>query len=169
VLDADGTIVVGNVYAGIDSVANAMINASRWIPAALLYRMAPVRAIATWRAATYTVVVDGLEQRVKAHTVVIANSGAYGHGLRIVPPAVLDDGKLDVMVVGDGPRRAVVRFLREAEHGTHVERAEVSLSTGSEVTISADRPLPVCADGDLLGRLPVTVRLRPAALRFIAP
>jgi diacylglycerol kinase (ATP) len=37
------------------------------------------------------------------------------------------------------------------------------------VTISADRPLPLCGDGDRLGRLPATIRLRAGALRLIAP
>lgn len=169
VLDINGTIVPGNVYAGLDSVANRIINDNRWLPAALLYRLAPIRAIATWRAPTYTVCADGLTTTVRAHMVVLANSGAYGHGLQIVPTAKLDDCLLDVLIVGDQPRRAVVSFMREAEQGTHVNRPEVSLSTAREVTLTADRPLPVCGDGDELGQLPVTVRLRPGALQILAP
>jgi len=169
VLEINGTIVPGNVYAGLDSVANRIINNSRWMPGALLYRLAPIRAIATWKAARYTISADGVTTTVKAHMVVLANSGAYGHGLQIVPPARLDDGLLDVLIVGDQPRRAVISFMREAGQGTHVQRPEVSLSTAREVTLSADRPLPVCGDGDELGQLPVTVRLRPRALRILAP
>ena len=149
------------MYAGVDSVANRIINDSRWIPGALLYRLAPIRAIATWKAPTYTVCADGVTTTVKAHMVVLANSGAYGRGLQIVPPARLDDGLLDVMIVGDGPRRAVVSFMHEAKHGTHINRPEVSMNTAREVTLSADRPLPVCGDGDELAHLPVTVWLRP--------
>jgi YegS/Rv2252/BmrU family lipid kinase len=169
VLDINGTIVPGNVYAGIDSVANRIINSSHWIPSALLYRLAPIRAIATWKAATYTICADGVTTTVKAHMVVLANSGAYGHGLQIVPSAKLDDGLLDVLIVADAPRRAVVSFMREAEHGAHINRAEVSMSTAREVTLSADRPLPVCGDGDELAHRPVTVRLRPGALQILAP
>ncbi|HEX7535857.1 MAG TPA: diacylglycerol kinase family protein [Dermatophilaceae bacterium] len=169
VLDINGTIVPGNVYAGLDSVANRIINDSRWVPAMLLYRLAPIRAIATWRAPTFTVCADGVTTTVRAHMVVLANSGAYGHGLQIVPPAKVDDGRLDVMIVGNMPRRAVVSFMREAEHGAHIHRPEVSLSTAREVTLSTDRPLPVCGDGDELAQLPVTVRLRPGALQILAP
>jgi diacylglycerol kinase (ATP) len=163
------TIVPGNVYAGIDSVANRIINRNRWVPGLLLYRLAPVRAIATWRAATYTITTDGQTRTVKAHTVVIVNSGAYGHGLQIVPPARMDDGLLHVMVVGDGPRRAVISFMRQAEHGRHVDRPEVEITTAREVTLDADRPLPLCADGDEIGQLPATVQIRPAVLELIRP
>ena len=169
VLDVNGTIVPGNVYAGLDSVANRIINVNRWLPGMLLYRLAPVQAIATWRAPTYTVCADGVTTTVRAHMVVLANSGAYGHGLQIVPSAELRDGLLDVLIVGDQPRRAVVSFMREAERGTHVNRPEVTLSRAREVTLSADRPLPVCGDGDELTQLPVTVRLRPGALQVLAP
>ena len=108
VIDLDGTVVVGNVYCGIDSVSNAIINANRRIPARLLYRLAPVRAILGWQPPTFTVTIDGAVRVIRAHSIVVANSGAYGHGLRIVPSAVLDDGRLDVLLVGAGPRRAVV-------------------------------------------------------------
>jgi diacylglycerol kinase (ATP) len=49
-----------------------------------------------------------------------------------------------------------------------VQRPEVQLSRAVQVTLSADRPVPVCADGDQIGMLPVTVTLRPAALKLIA-
>lgn len=162
-------IVPGNVYAGIDSVASAMINASRWLPPLVAYRLAPVRAIATWHPPVFTLTLDGATRAIRAHSVVIANSGRYGHGLHIVPPARLDDGLLHVLTVGAGPRRAVVSFLRQAEHGRHVHRPEVAIHSGREVTLAADRPLPVGADGDDLGTLPVTVRVRPGALRLLAP
>jgi diacylglycerol kinase family enzyme len=63
----------------------------------------------------------------------------------------------------------VVAYLREAKRGTHVERREVSVVAASEVTIDADRPVPVCGDGELLGSLPATLRIRPASLRLLAP
>lgn len=169
VLDVNGVIAPGNVYVGVDSVATQIINANRWMPALLLYRLAGVLAVARWRSCTFTVTTDGTERKVKARSVVVANSGAYGHGLRIVPPAVLDDGQLHVMVVGEGPRSAIVKFMAEAKVGTHVHRPEVELGTAQSVTIDVDLPLPLCADGDEVGLLPATVRVRKSALRVIAP
>jgi YegS/Rv2252/BmrU family lipid kinase len=169
VLEVNGVIAPGNVYIGIDSLATQIINADRWMPARLVYRVAPVRAILRWRPAGYTLEVDGVRREVRAHTVVVANSGAYGHGLRIVPPAKLDDGLLDVMVVGDGPRSSVVSFMNEAKHGTHVHRPEVSLETARSVTIDADRAVPVCADGDEIATLPARISVLPGALSLIAP
>lgn len=169
VLEVNGVIAPGNVYIGIDALATRIINAGRGVPALLLYRLAPLRAILSWRAAGYTLTVDGARREVRGHTVVVANSGAYGHGLRIVPTAVLDDGLLDVMVVGDGPRSKVIAFMREAKRGTHLRRPEVSVQTAQEVTVDADRPIPVCADGDEIAQLPARIRVLPGALAVLAP
>ena len=169
VIEAGATLVPGNVYAGIDSVANELINASRWLPGIVSYRIAPLRAIATWKPPTFTLTTDGVTRTVRAHSIVIANSGAYGHGLRIVPSARVDDGLLHVLVVGEGPRTAIAAFMRAAKRGTHVQRAEVEVFTAREVSIDADRPLPLYADGDLLRSLPGTVRIRPAHLSLIRP
>ncbi|MEY9844781.1 diacylglycerol kinase family protein [Streptacidiphilus sp. MAP5-3] len=169
VLEVNGVIAPGNVYIGIDSLATQIINAGRWLPALLVYRLAPVRAILGWRAAEYTLDIDGEQLRTRGHTVVVANSGAYGHGLRIVPPAELDDGVAHVMVVGDGPRSKVVSFMREAKRGTHIERPEVTLTTARTVTVDADRPIPVCADGDEIASLPARIELLPGALSLLAP
>jgi YegS/Rv2252/BmrU family lipid kinase len=169
VLDANGVIVPGNVYAGMDATATKIINDNRRIPAKLLYRLAPVIALARWRPAAFTVATDGDSITTTGHMVVIANSGRYGHGLHIVPTAVLDDGLLDVLVVGQVPKYKVAAFMGQAKTGAHARRPEVRLSTAKEVTLSADRPVPVCADGDELGTLPITVRIRPGALKLIAP
>lgn len=169
VIDVAGTIVAGNVYCGIDSVANALINRHRRLPPRLLYRLAPVWAIMSWHAPTYTLTVDGATRQVRAHLVLVGNSGTYGHGLRIVPSARMDDGRLDVLVVGEGPRRDVVAFMRQARRGTHVDRPEVEILTGREITLAADRDLPVCGDGELLSTLPVGMRIRPGALQLLAP
>ena len=74
-----------------------------------------------------------------------------------------------MLVVGDIAKYKVAAFMGEAKTGEHVRRPEVHVQEGTEVTLSADRPIPVGADGELIGELPVTVRIRPGALKVIAP
>jgi diacylglycerol kinase (ATP) len=167
VIEADGQLALGNVYMGIDSTANAIINSNRWMPGALLYRLAPVQVLLTWKPPAYTIVADGQKITTRAHTVVVANSGAYGHGLRIVPDAKLDDGMLDVLIVGVGPKRQIASFMTQAKHGTHVRRPEVRIIKVREISVDTDRPVPVGIDGEDLGHTPCTMRIRPAALRLI--
>ena len=50
--------------------------------------------------------VDGERHEISGYSVAVGNSKAYGGGMFILPQAELDDGKLDVMLVRDSPRRA---------------------------------------------------------------
>jgi diacylglycerol kinase family enzyme len=56
-------------------------------------------------------------------------------------------------------------LLFQARYSTHVRCIRVERS----VTIDADQPLPVQADGDLIGQTPVHVRLIPSAVQVIVP
>ncbi|MCW2498031.1 hypothetical protein, partial [Jatrophihabitans sp.] len=66
-------------------------------------------------------------------------------------------------------RRRIVTFMRRAKDGSHVESDSVTVRRARTVTVSADRPVPVFADGDYLGEMPLTVTLRRAALSLVMP
>ncbi|GAA1088939.1 diacylglycerol/lipid kinase family protein [Tsukamurella strandjordii] len=169
VLTVGERIAVGNVYVGLDSVATEMINRVRWM-GPLAYRVAPVLAALRWKPANFTVTVDGVTHDLLAHMVVIANSGRYGSGLNMVPAASADNGRIDVLAVrGEGSVVRLIGAMGEAKTGTHVHRPEVVTFTGQEITVAADRPIPVHSDGDYLQELPVTVGIRTAVLPVLVP
>ncbi|MDL4774748.1 MULTISPECIES: diacylglycerol kinase family protein [Thermomonosporaceae] len=171
-MEANGTAVLGSVYAGVDAVANDNANRTRLLRGSAAYYVGALRAIATWRPADYRVTVDGAEHRLRGYTVVAANSGYYGFGRHIAPGARVDDGLLDVVIIRHAPRRLFFAVMRELPDGSHVRRPEVAVLRGREVRIElADpaRTLPYGADGELPGVLPVTARILPGALSILAP
>ena len=169
---SDGTtaLAVGNVYAGLDSEATELINELRWM-GPLAYRVAPVLTAARWRPMQIELSVDGVSRIMSAHFVVIANSGDYGHGLRMVPTASVDSGHLDVFIVdGRSSRLSLANLMSQAKAGgAHRYRDDVEIITGRRVEFSIDRPVPVHSDGDYLGEGPVTVSVRPKALPILVP
>ncbi|MBW9214044.1 hypothetical protein KV102_04245 [Mumia sp. zg.B53] len=171
VLDADGVVVLGNVYVGVDSRATRLINRMRRFPAVVAYRASGPLAMLTWRAPTFTLTTDGGTRTVRAHSVIAANSGRYGRGLDIVPSARVDDGLIDLLVAStDGlGRRHMAAYMVEAGTGAHVRRDAVDVVRTRSVTIAADGPVPVGIDGDEIGTLPITVRVRAGALRMVVP
>jgi diacylglycerol kinase (ATP) len=108
--------------------------------------------------------------------VVIANIPRFGAGMRVAPPARMDDGLLDVVTMRDGPRLAFLRVLVSIRSGAHVSLAQVGLDRAAALTLTMDRALPVGADGEPLpgasplpAGTPLTIRARPAALTVLAP
>jgi diacylglycerol kinase (ATP) len=167
--ETERRLVVGSVYAGIDAAANTIVNRSPRIPARLVYPYAALRALARWRPVRYQIDIDGEERSILGYTVVVANSGFYGGGLHIAPDARIDDGLLDVVIVADCPRRVMAAALREVYSGTHVRRPEVTVLRGSEVRVAAEPAILAFGDGDSIGVLPLTARIRPQALSVLAP
>ncbi len=105
--------------------------------------------------------------RSKAYTVVVANSGYYGAGMHVAPGASVTDGLLDVVVVRAASKLRLVRSMPRLYAGTHVDLDEVTVLRGTEVRVSATRPLTAYGDGERLAPLPLVARVRPAALAVL--
>jgi YegS/Rv2252/BmrU family lipid kinase len=166
---ADGRTFLGIASLGFDSEANRIANAAPAQLGRLVYVYGAFRALAGWKDARFTVDVDGERTEFTGWSVAAANSGFYGGGMRLAPHARLDDGALDVILVGECSPLRFARTLPTVFRGTHVHSPLVTELRGAEVQVDADRPFTVYADGDPIGRLPITLRAVPAALKVLLP
>ena len=169
VAEAGGTVYVGILSAGFDSDVNRIANSTRLPLGTQVYAYGALRALWSWTAADWEVVVDGSEHRFSGYAVAVANSGVFGGGMWLVPDASLEDGMLDVAFTEHRPKTAYLRGLNKVFKGTHVNDPGFTLLRGREITFRASRPFTAYADGDPIADLPTTVRVLPAALRVIAP
>ena len=154
---------------GFDSDANRIANEARWVKGSLVYAYAALRALATWKPATFRLEIDGEPKQVTGYTVAVANSKAYGGGMYAAPDAEIDDGLFDVGATGNVGKLRFLRGLAKIFDGEHLELLEVEIWRAREVRVEADRPFAVYADGDHLTDLPATVRVLPGALQVIGP
>ncbi len=160
---------LGVASLGFDSEANRIANEAPPALGRLVYVYGALRALAAWEGARFTVDVNGERAEFAGWSVAVANSGFYGGGMRVAPHARLDDGALDVVWLAECSRAGLVRLLAKVFRGTHVNAPGVSVRRAAEVTVSADRPFTVYADGDPIGNLPMTLRAVPAALKVLLP
>ena len=173
--EAQPRIVAGSVYAGVDAVAGEVVDKVRWMPRRLQYPYAAVHSVATYKPISARVVIDGTAHDFRAATVVVANSGYYGSGMKIAPSASVDDGLLDVVVIEAASRRGLIRALPKVYDGTHVDLPEVHVLRGRSVELSGTPGVPMGGDGEPLGHLPgdpasaAVVDLMPGALNLLLP
>ncbi|WP_407563685.1 diacylglycerol/lipid kinase family protein [Streptomyces sp. 184] len=124
-----------------------------WIGAGAA-RTAPGRALAARRSALFRITVDGTPYETRGHTVLLANAPCPGAPAAESAPEVrIDDGALDVAVLGGAPGRR--------------SRIRGEALRGREVRVEADRPLAYATDGIPAPALPLTVRILPAALHLL--
>jgi YegS/Rv2252/BmrU family lipid kinase len=101
-----------------------------------------------------------------AYLVVVGNAQYYGGGMRISPRSYPGDAILDVLVF-KGPKSDSFTLLPKIYRGDHVPNDHVAeLRVRRELTIDADRPLPIEADGEVLGTTPATVEILAQAIRL---
>ena len=86
----------------------------------MIYVYSTLRALRGWRQAHWQVVVDGEAQSFAGYSVAVANSGVFGGGMYLAPDASLDDGLLDVVLIGACAKRRYLANLPKVFKGTHV-------------------------------------------------
>jgi len=167
--DVGGRTFLGILSAGLDSDANRLANDNKLPLGTAVYAYAALRALAAWKTARWTVVVDGETREFDGYCVAVSNSGVYGSGMFLVPDAELDDGLLDVVLVEAVPKRRYLANLPKVFKGTHLEEPGLHLLRGRSISFHADRPFTAYADGDPIAELPATVDVVPGTLRVLAP
>ncbi len=156
---------------GFDADANRWANGVRWARGTTLYVLAMLRTLATYRPAAVQVVVDGVEHASRAWLVAVANTRYYAGGMMIAPGAEIDDGLLDVCLVGPVARGEFLARFPSVFRGTHtrVEEVRTWRATTVELRAGDDRSLECWASGERVGPLPATLTARPGALRVVVP
>jgi diacylglycerol kinase (ATP) len=98
-----------------------------------------------------------------------ANAPLYGGGMKIAPRAKMDDGLLDVCIVGAVDRFRLLRLFPTVYSGNHLNVPEVEYFQAQRVRVATEHPLDVYADGEFVCQTPVDVGLERAALKVVVP
>jgi diacylglycerol kinase (ATP) len=133
-------------------------------------RSAIVHAL-EFRSYTFEVKIDGKFTKFRASELMVANSSILGLKiLRLDPNIRMDDGKLNVCriyanSIGEYLRLAASMLRGDQQHSWNLSCVEAL----QEVEIHSKEKLPVQGDGDLIGKLPVTVKIHPKAVQIVTP
>jgi YegS/Rv2252/BmrU family lipid kinase len=167
--EANGKRFLGIASAGFDSEANRIANETTFLRGNLVYAYAALRALIRWKPARFTIRIDDERTRFTGYTVAVANSRAYGGGMFVAPDAELDDGRFDVVTIGEVGKLRFVGNLPKVFKGTHVGQDEVRVFRAAHLELSASKAFGLYADGEHITDLPASLRVLPRALRVLAP
>lgn len=156
----------GVASVGFDSQVNERANAYERLPGTLRYLVAAAAELRGFSPGDYRFTVDGESHELSAMLMAVGNGGFYGGGMAICPDARTDDGYLDATILTAMPIRRFLAALPLVYRGTHVRRPEVDQFRGRELAIDSPGHL-VFADGEPIGRTPVSMQVVPDALRIV--
>ena len=135
----------------------------------LPYVLGALFALARSRTYALRVSIDGYRTEQPRLMVVVANGQCYAGGMQICPGALMTDGLLDVCLVSDVPRHALIGLLRQVFNGGHVGHPSVRLMRAHHVSIEGPPDCPVHLDGELVGNLPLELEVAERRLPVLVP
>ena len=87
----------------------------------------------------------------------------------IAPNAQMDDGQLDVCVIGGIDPFKLACMFPTVYFGRHLSIREVEYFQAVRLRVETEAPLDVYADGEFVCRTPVEVSVEPGALKVLTP
>ena len=165
---ANGRWFAGVLGSGFDSMVNERANRMSWPSGRSRYNLAILAELRTFRPVPYELVLDGETWMTEAMLVAVGNGSSYGGGMRVCPDARLDDGLLDITVLGPISKPEFLRVFPTVYKGTHVHHPAVTVRRARVVTLTSPG-VTAYADGERVSVLPVTCEAVPDGLRVFAP
>jgi diacylglycerol kinase (ATP) len=113
--------------------------------------------------------VNGEEMYVKSLQIMVGNGRHYGGGMTIAEDATIDDGLLNVYSIEPVPLLRLAGIAPLLRRGSHDRSDAVMVVSTQELELVTDRPIPVNADGEMVGTTPARFSVVPGALQVLVP
>jgi diacylglycerol kinase (ATP) len=153
--------------AGFDSRVNDRANRMSWPRGRQRYNLAILGELRVFRPLPFVLELDGEPWQTEAMLVAIGNAKSYGAGMKVTPDAVVDDGLVDVMVLGPVSKPEFLKTFPKVFKGTHVSHPAVTIRRARVVSLSSPG-VTAYADGEYLADLPITCETVPGAVAVLA-
>ena len=131
------------------------------------YTLAMLYELIGFSPIQYRVKIDGVERDIDGMLCAVSNGPSFGGGMLVAPNASVDDGKLDLFVVHRISKPELIKVFPKVFTGEHVSHPAVEIIRCESVTLLGES-VPVYADGEAAGLLPLTVSVAPKSLRVLA-
>jgi len=160
---------------GISGEIDEEVNSSsKRLGGRLSFMLATAKVGMRFKGKRVRVVFDGNEEtslETNISTIAVANGQYFGGGMQVAPNAVVDDGRFDVVAIGEMGTLESMWKGRHLYSGTHLNLENVSERRASTVYAeSADgQDVVLDVDGEVPGLLPATFTVMPNALSLVLP
>lgn len=134
---------------------------------ALTYLRAIIGSFFGHRPEDITAEADEWSWTGKIRSMAIANGCSFGNRLYIAPDATCSDGVLNTFIAGDVPLFTFLRLLAIVRMGNKVTHSKAFYNGCRSIRLTSKEETWMEADGELVFRLPVEIKLVPGALSFL--
>lgn len=141
----------------------------QWLTGRLSFGMSMLQTAMQSKASRVVVQADDQqEQHLTLVALCVANARFFGGGMKIAPDAKLNDGKFDVVSIGDLGAFKIFTNAPRLYFGAHLGMQQVGHALAAKVLarpVLKTEEISIEVDGELPGRLPATFQIVPSALQ----
>ena len=117
--------------------------------------------------------IDGNDEKtLRTLNFCVCNARFFGGGMKIAPAAQINDGKFDLVNIGDIKTARILTNGYKLYNGSHLDLPEVKSTKAETIEVSpVDKKqiINIEADGELPGRLPAKFEILPKRLKIRIP
>ncbi len=167
----------GKYFINISSIgfdADVVFNAHKFkrlpcIPGSMAYLISLIYTIFKNKISEIKVTIDDEEITLKILLAAVANGRFYGGGMLPAPDATLDDGLLDICLVGEVNRLKILTLFPKYMKGEHGEIEYVSFKRAKKMKIESKDTISLNIDGEILTGKDIEFEILKGAINVIYP
>lgn len=152
---------------GFDSRVNDRANRMSWPRGRMRYNLAILAELGVFKPIPFEIELDGEVWETEAMLVAVGNAKSYGAGMKVTPDAEVDDGLVDITVLGPVSKIEFLKAFPKVFKGTHKNHPAVTMHRAKTVSLAA-KDVTVYADGEYIGELPIGCETVQGAVRVLA-
>jgi diacylglycerol kinase (ATP) len=151
-------------------VARRMDRTGKPLGGTLSYLVGALGALMTEPPRDMELIADGAPLPPgRYHLVAVANTSTTGGGMKIAPAADAEDGRLDIVTVGDVSRPELLKRFFSVYRGEHLNAPGVGHRLARRLEARSGSNVYLNIDGEAVGRLPAVFETLPKAVPFLVP
>jgi len=131
------------------------------------YYLSAIHSLLTYSFPEFEVETE--REGFRASSCIIANAHSYGGGLVLTPDADIRDGLFDVLVIQGKPKILYLRVLVRALMRRPRAYPWARVVRAGKVSLAGPAAVPLQADGESAGGLPVEITLVPRSFPLVVP
>jgi YegS/Rv2252/BmrU family lipid kinase len=121
----------------------------------------------SFHAVNAELTIDETENKTSLFSMNVGICKYSGGGMMQVPAAIADDGLFDITVIQKIGKIEVIRNVKNLYDGSFIKHPKVKTYRCKKLTVHADTPVLMEADGESLGTTPLTFEIIPRCLNII--
>ncbi len=150
-------------------VSKKLSESSRILGPDLTYIKAIIQSFLSYKPVTITLKSDVIQWKGNAMSICLANGKYFGSGMCIAPQASINDGKMQLVILGKVSMFDYLKNLSKIKNGEIINHPEVHYASISSCEIDAkEYSCPIDMDGEFIGYAPLSLIIHQKKIEFLS-